>query len=64
MWSSILGGGAGSAAEGGGSGAGGSGGRSLNPFSYFLGKSEPKRNPRLSNKGAKFVTAIPYLQIK
>jgi len=58
MWSSILGGGAGSAAEGGGSGAGGSGGRSLNPFSYFLGKSEPKRNPRLSNKGANALNVV------
>jgi hypothetical protein len=53
MWSSILGGGAGSAAEGGGSGK-----RSFNPLSYLLGKGEPKRNPRLSNKGANALNVV------
>lgn len=53
MWSSVFGGGAGSAAEGGGSGK-----RSFNPLSYLLGKGEPKRNPRLSNKGANALNVV------
>ena len=47
-WLASLGGGAGAGAGGGGGGGGG-GGSWLPRF--FTGKQEPKRNPRLSNKG-------------